>query len=77
MTELMHGKTITTVSYYEGTVASTKQEIEQSLYTNRESILKDVIEALAVINGGSTSKLELCVQVDKQGRYRLIKKWLV
>jgi hypothetical protein len=72
-----HGKRITTESFYEGKLSSSKQELEISLFTTREAILKDIIDALSLLSSSQTTKLDLCVQVDTQGRYRLIKKWMV
>lgn len=71
----LHGKVITTVSYYDGVLASEKQEMEVSLLSTRETILKDLIDALTHINSGETRKLDLCIMVDIKGRYRIIKKW--
>ena len=70
-----HGKHTTIQSYYEGQVVSTKDEMEVSLFTTKESILKDVVDALSLINRGDTKKLEICVQVDDKKRMRMIKKW--
>jgi hypothetical protein len=72
-----HGKRITTESYYDSSLASTKQEIEVSLFSSKETILKDVIESLSVISSGETHKLDIIVQIDSQGRYRVIKKWII
>lgn len=77
MSELLHGKRIVTESYYEGSVASVKQEIEVSLFSTKETVLKDVIEALSVISGGETRKLSLEVCIDSKDRYRLVKRWVV
>lgn len=71
-----HGKSITTQSFYDGEITSTKQELEESIFTDKQNILKDIIEALSVINGGS-SKLTIEICLDSKGRYRLIKKWEV
>lgn len=75
MSNILHGKEINTISYYEGAVGSTKKEIEVSLFSTKESILKDVIEALAVISNGETHTLEIQVRIDNQNRVRLIKRW--
>lgn len=71
-----HGKVIVIESYYEGALASTKQEYEVSIFSTKESILRDVIDALGLISDGSTKKLDLCIQIDVQGRYRMIKRWV-
>jgi hypothetical protein len=72
-----HGKIIKTDSYYDGQVTSSKEEREQSLFTDKQNILKDIIDALGIINSGETDKLSIEVCLDKQRRYRLIKKWRV
>jgi hypothetical protein len=77
MSNPQHGKVITTLSYYEGEVASTKEEIEVSLFSTKDTILKDLIESLAVLNSGETHKLELCIVKDIKGRYRIVKKWSI
>ena len=77
MNDMNHGKTITTQSYYDGVITSTKEELEVSLFTDRANILKDIIEGLSLINSGQTTKLSLEVSVDNKQRLRLIKKWEV
>ena len=77
MFEIQHGHKITIDSYFDGQLASSKQEIEISQFSSKEEILKDVIDALSVISKGSTNKLDICIKIDSQGRYRLIKKWIV
>lgn len=72
---LQHGKLITTQSYYDGTIVSTKHEYEMSILSSKGTILKDIIEAMALISKGETRKLTLDVCIDVKGRYRLIKKW--
>lgn len=74
---ILHGKQITIQSYYEGAIASTKHELEVSLFSSKESILRDVIEAMSVISSGESKKLELSVCVDSHGRYRLVKRWVI
>lgn len=72
-----HGKVITTESYYDGEVTSIRKEQEQSLFTDKQNILKEIIEALGIINSGETDKLSIEVCLDKQRRYRLVKKWRI
>ena len=73
---IQHGKQITTTSYYDGLVASTKQEYEVSLFSTKENILKDMIDAMSLISRGETHKLALEISVEGQ-RYRLKKKWSI
>lgn len=72
---LVHGKQTTTISYYEGDVASTKILYEVPLFTTKETLLKDMIEAMDVLTSGGTQKLELCIHIDSKGRYKLTKSW--
>ncbi len=74
---VQHGQLITTETYYNGEVSEKRQELKLSLFTDKQSILKDVIDALSVVSSGASSKLTIEIYVDKQGRYRLVKKWLV
>lgn len=77
MSSIQHGKRITVESYYEGSIASTRQEVEVSIFSTKTEILKEVIQAMSVISSGETSKLNLEIGVDKLGRYRLIKRWSI
>ncbi len=72
---IQHGKSIITTSYYDGTPTSTREEFEVSLISSRENILRDVIDAMIVINKGESHKLTIEIEVNSKGRYRLIKKW--
>ena len=77
MSDIPHGHRITTESFFNGDLMSSKQEIELSLFSSRETILKDIIEALEVISSGSSNKLDITIKVDTQGRYRISKRWIV
>ena len=77
MSDLLYGKKIVTESYYDGKVQTTKNELEVNIFSTRETILKDIIDALGVISGGETTKLSLDIRIDAQGRYRLIKRWSI
>lgn len=68
---------ITTESYYDGQLASVKQEYEIPIFSSKPGLLRDIIEALAVITSGETNKLTLEVSIDNKKRYRIIKKWSV
>lgn len=76
-TVITYGRRITSEVYYEGQVSSSSEQIEESMFTSKQQILKDVIDALAVISSGETRKLELELQVDSKGRYKLTKRWAV
>ena len=77
MSDIEFGKVITSESFYRGEVVSTKKEQEVSQLSSREQILKDMIESLDVITKGDTNKLDLCIQIDKSGRWRIVKKWVI
>lgn len=77
MSDMQYGKKITTESYYNGDIASVKQEMEVPLFTSKESLLKEVITALSVIGDGTTRKLTLEVCIDSHERYRLTKRWVI
>lgn len=74
---ITHGRRIVSETYYDGTVTTTQQQIEQSLFTSKKSVLKDIIDALTVISSGESHELELKLQVDGKGRYKLTKRWAV
>ncbi len=75
MSDLQHGKKIIIESYFNGELTKTQEEFEVNIFTTKETILKDIIEALAVVTKGETTRLNLEIMVDKQGRYRIIKHW--
>jgi predicted metallo-beta-lactamase superfamily hydrolase len=77
MYNIDHGHRTTIDAFYDGVLVSSKQEIEVSLFTDKNNLLKDVIDALSVISSGETTKLDICIKVDPQKRYRLIKKWVL
>lgn len=77
MSDILHGKRVTTESFYEGELSNTKQEIIINIFSSKETLLKDMIEAMAVISSGETKKLNIEVCIDKLGRYRIVKKWVV
>lgn len=84
-----HGRVITTSlladgselvdtrSYYKGQEAAVKQEREVSIVTDKQRLLKDIIDALSVITSNETKKLVITLNVDKHDHYRLIKRWTV
>lgn len=77
MTNPNHGTITTTVTYYDGQPIKTGQELSQSLFTDKQSLLKDIIDALSVISSGATTKLTVEIRLDKKGRMQLVKKWAV
>ena len=77
MYEIDHGHSIITESYFDGKLASSKQEIEISMFSTKESLLRDIIDALAVISSAETDRLNIDIKLDQKGRYLLRKKWTV
>lgn len=75
--EITYGRRITQQVYYEGRLTGTVEQVEQEMFTDRNRMLKDVIEALAVITSGQTKKLELDIQLDSKGRYKLTQRWRI
>lgn len=71
-----YGKKIVSESYYEGSVVKAKVELESEHFTDRDHLLKDMIDALMVITAGKTRDLNLRIQVDKQGRYKLTQRYV-
>lgn len=77
MSSITHGHRITTETIYNGEITGIKHELEQSVFTDKQNVLKEVIDALALINSGESAKLTMEVCLDSKGRYRLVKKWSV
>jgi hypothetical protein len=77
MSDIIHGRRIVTEVYYEGIIARNEEQYELEQFTDRNAMLKDVIDALAVITNGTSDKLELEICVDKKGRYKLTRRWSV
>ena len=75
MNDIQHGHRITTDSYYDGVLVSSKLEDEISILSSPITMLKDVINTLDVITGGKTNKLTITVIIDNKGNYRIVKKW--
>lgn len=72
----LHGKVITTESYYDGNLSHTKREFEVSVFTDNDTILKDIIDGLGVLTKGETDRVQFDIAVQN-GRYRLIRRWTV
>jgi hypothetical protein len=72
-----YGSIITRETYHDSTVISTKVEYEQSIFSERESLFKDIIEAMAILTNGSTKKVTLEIKIDDKERIRILKRWSV
>lgn len=77
MSSLQFGKHITIMSYRNGEQTNTKEQYEVPVFTTREELPKEIFDALRVITSKQTTKLELEIKVDSQGRYQVIKKWTI
>lgn len=77
MSTIKYGKRIITETYYDGTVASSKEELEFDKFTDKQMMLKDIIETLGTINRGETKRLVIEICVDSKNRYRLTSRWVV
>lgn len=77
MSSLSHGKKITIDTIYDGKVSATKHEYEKSQFTDKNYLLKEVIESLSVITSGESKKLHLEICIDNKDRYRLVSRWVV
>jgi capsid portal protein len=75
--QIIHGRRIVTETYYDGIITRTSEQIEPSMFTDKQTMLKDVIDALAVITSGQTKKLEIEISLDNKGRYLLTKRWVI
>lgn len=71
------GRLITSETYYEGQVTRSITEMEVSVITDRDTLLKEIIEALTPLTKGDTHKINLEVCIDNKGKYRLVKRWSV
>lgn len=72
-----YGRIITSETYYEGVVTNTRKDIEVSIMSSRDELLKDLIDCLDVVSNGDTHKLSLDITVDNKGKYRILKKWAI
>jgi hypothetical protein len=70
-----YGKEITTKSYFAGELSATKYEYEQTVLSDVNSILKDIIEAIGMLNKGETTKMTLELRVDERKVYHIKKRW--
>lgn len=71
-----YGRVITIESYYAGKLIddTKKTQYEQSIFSTKETLLKDIIESMNVITNGTTKNLVLEVKVQDE-RIRIIKTW--
>lgn len=78
MCNIEYGKIHTIESVHDGKVIedSKKIQYEQSIFSSKDSLLKDIIESMEVITSGVTKKLTLEVKVSEE-RVRIIKVWQV
>lgn len=77
MCNITHGQKIITESYDDGELRCTKQEYKVPVFSSKERIPFDIIEALVVLTSGKSRKLELSIKIDSKGRWVLEKRWPV
>jgi hypothetical protein len=68
---------ITINKYYDGVIIGTVTEIEEQQFTDKQYLLRDIIDGLSTITSGQTRKLIIEVSLDKQDRYKLTQRWRV
>jgi hypothetical protein len=70
-----YGKEITTKSFFDGELSATKLEYEQTLLSDKNLLLKDLIEAITPLSKGETTKMTIELRVDQKNVYHLKKRW--
>lgn len=73
---IKHGE-IQTRKYYDGNVVKEILDVESEQFTDKEFLLKEIINGLSVITTGKTHKLIIEICLDKQERYKLTQRWRV
>lgn len=78
MCNIEYGKIHTIESVHDGKVIedSKKIQYEQSIFSSKDSLLKDIIESMEVITSGTTNKLSLEIKVSDE-RIRIVKVWSI
>lgn len=71
---IKHGRRITE-TIYDGIVVKTQNDIVSEQFTDKQYLLRDIIDGLSVITNGSTRKLEIEICLDKQNRFKLTQRW--
>lgn len=74
---IQYGKIITTQNVIDWEFSPARTDYEVSLYSNQDSLLKDVVDSLAPLRNGTTNKLEICIKQDDKGRIHIVRKWPV
>lgn len=77
MSSIQHGEEITTNKYYDGEIIGTVHELEQQKFTDKQFLLKDLIDGIAVLTSGETNKLTIEICIDKRDRYKLTQRWRI
>lgn len=77
MNDIQHGKEITTRVFYGGEVTTEKKQLQLSSFATEDTMLKDIIDALALIKRRETTKLELEIQIDNRGRVKILRTWQI
>ena len=73
---IKHGE-ISTSKYYDGDIVSTVTDYESEQFTDKQYLMRDIIDGMSVITSGQTNKLIIEIKVDKQERFKLTQRWRV
>lgn len=73
---MQYGKLITIESYDNNELTATRHQYEVPVYAEFKDVPAEIFTALSVITKGMTTKLEIEIKIDSQGRYRITKKWI-
>lgn len=74
--DMKHGKKILTETYYDGQVVGAASEWQSEMFTDKQYIMRDVIDSLTPLTTGLTHKLTIEVTIDKKNRYKLTQRWV-
>jgi len=73
---IKYGKRVTETIYDGATIKQSEDSVSEQ-FTDKQYLLRDIIEALSVITKGETHKLTIEVCVDKRDRFKLTNRWRV
>ena len=73
---IKYGKRIVSENFYAGQITKSLVELESQKFTDKDHLLKDIIDGLIVITSGQTNDLTFRIQIDKQKRYKLTQRYV-
>lgn len=74
---IKHGEEITILKFYDGEVIGTVTEVRQEQFTDKQYLLKDIIEGLNKFTSGQTKKLTIEIAMNKNDTYKLTQRWRI